>query len=68
MALPIYVPENSREEVFGLGVLYITCDVAERGALEIARERILQEVGFPFSLLVSLCDLRSHIILLLLRF
>ena len=42
------VPENSRDEVFGEGVLYITCDVADRGALELARERILQEVGFAF--------------------
>ncbi|CAG8898287.1 unnamed protein product [Penicillium egyptiacum] len=40
------VPENSRDEVFGEGVLYITCDVAERGALEVAKGRILQEVGF----------------------
>lgn len=42
------VQENSRDEIFGEGVLYITCDVAERGALEVARERILQEVGFAF--------------------
>lgn len=42
------VPENSRDEVFGEGVLYITCDVADRGALELARERILEEVGFAF--------------------
>ncbi|KAJ5959746.1 uncharacterized protein N7479_006896 [Penicillium vulpinum] len=41
------VPENSREEVFGEGVLYVTCDVAERGALENARERISQELGTP---------------------
>ena len=42
------VPENSRDEIFGEGVLYITCDVADRGALEVAKERILQEVGFAF--------------------
>jgi NAD(P)-dependent dehydrogenase (short-subunit alcohol dehydrogenase family) len=49
------VPENSRDEIFGEGVLYITCDVADRGALEVAKERILQEVGFAFffSFLVS---------------
>ncbi|KAJ5040005.1 hypothetical protein NUH16_009805 [Penicillium rubens] len=41
------VPENSRDEIFGEGVLYITCDVADRGALEVAKERILQELGTP---------------------
>lgn len=48
------VPEKGRDEVFGEGVLYITCDVADRRALEVARERILQEVGFAFLLLFSL--------------
>lgn len=62
------VPEHSREEVFGEGVVYITCDVAERGALEVAKEKILKEVGSLSLLLVSLRDLRSHIILRLLRF
>lgn len=62
------VSEDSRDEVFGEGVLYITCDVAERSGLEVARERILQEVGFAFSPLVSSCDLRAHIVLILLRF
>ncbi|KAJ5514753.1 hypothetical protein N7463_004305 [Penicillium fimorum] len=41
------VPEDSRDEVFGEGVLYITCDVAERGALKVAKGRILQELGTP---------------------
>ncbi|KXG45285.1 Short-chain dehydrogenase/reductase SDR [Penicillium griseofulvum] len=41
------VPEYSREEVFGEGVLYITCDVAERGALEVAKGTILKELGTP---------------------
>ena len=43
------VPENSHDEVFGEDILYITCDVAERDALEVAKQRILQEVGFAFS-------------------
>ena len=59
------VPEDSRDEVFGEGVLYITCDVADRGALELARKRILQDVSSAFFFaLVSLHDFRSHTILL----
>ncbi|KAJ5468573.1 Short-chain dehydrogenase/reductase SDR [Penicillium sp. IBT 31633x] len=41
------VPENERDEVFGEGVLYISCDVAERAALEGAKRMILQELGTP---------------------
>lgn len=62
------VPETSRDEIFGEGVLYITCDVADRGALEVAKERILQEVGFAFFPFWYLVLPRSHIALLLLRF
>jgi NAD(P)-dependent dehydrogenase (short-subunit alcohol dehydrogenase family) len=62
------VPEYSREEVFGEGVLYITCDVAERGALEVAKGTILKEVGCLFLLLVSLCERQPNTVLLLLRF
>lgn len=43
------VPENERDEVFGEGVLYISCDVAERAALEGAKRMILQEVCLLFA-------------------
>jgi hypothetical protein len=39
------VPEDTRDEVFGEGVLYISCDVGDRGALEASRERILHDVS-----------------------
>ncbi|EKV08353.1 Short-chain dehydrogenase/reductase family protein, putative [Penicillium digitatum] len=41
------IPETCSDEVFGEGVLYIKCDVAERGALEVAKKRILKELGTP---------------------
>lgn len=50
------VLEDGRDEVFGEGVLYISCDVAERTALESAKRRILQEVCliFDFGFVVTL--------------
>lgn len=54
------MPENSQDEIFGEGVLYIPCDVAERGALESAKERILQKVCLLFAS-NSLCYLPIYL-------
>jgi hypothetical protein len=40
--------EEELEEVFGEGVLYCAVDVAERGLVESARERIGKEVCLLF--------------------
>ncbi|KAJ5582151.1 Short-chain dehydrogenase/reductase SDR [Penicillium sp. DV-2018c] len=53
------VAEDVRDEVFGEGVLYISCDVGDRGELEGAKERILRELGTP-TIVINCAAARIH--------